>query len=175
MTITLEEFYDKHKETVVAIYQTGSTVFGVENPRNADYIFCLRTRADAEKIQDDIVWLKRSSDGKINIFLCFLDEPQIPSPIKYYAIVMHYNKLLYGSSVDLYQVLDHRDEQIEFLKRIVTVAKGKRWVYVYVLAIVLQRDSYELTDEDISIIKAIHEDGITEEQKAFVVAIAKSL
>ena len=172
MNLTLEEFYNKHKDTIVAIYQTGSTVWGIDSDHDIDYAVCLRTRADAEKIKDDIVWLKRSSEKRADVFLYYLDEKP---PICYYTIIMHFNELLYGTPADLYQVLDHREEQIAFLKRFVNVATGKRWVHVYVLAVVLQRNSYELNRKDYATIKAIHDDGITEEQKAAIIAIAKSL
>lgn len=175
MNLTLEEFYNKHKDTIVAIYQTGSAVLGIDSDHDIDYAVWLRTRSDAEKIKDDIVWLKRSSEKKVDVFINCIDEPQEPSPFKYYSALIHYNELLYGTPVSLYQVLDHREEQVAFLKRFVNVATGKRWVHVYVLAVVLQRNSYELNRKDYATIKAIHDDGITEEQKAAIIAIAKSL
>ena len=39
--MTLEEFYNKNKEHIVAIYQAGSTTLGIESQHDVDYdVYC---------------------------------------------------------------------------------------------------------------------------------------
>ena len=42
--MTLEQFYNKNKEHVVAIYLAGSKIFGIESQHDVDYaVFCRDT------------------------------------------------------------------------------------------------------------------------------------
>lgn len=171
--MTLEEFYNKNKEHIVAIYQAGSTTLGIESQHDVDYDVYCYDASHCRAIVGDIEWLKRSAGGKMDVFVHYLGEEHRP---KFWSVHLHYQKLLFGEPVALYQVLEHREEQTALLKRLVNVAKGKVWASVYVLAVVLQRNDYTLSDEDYAIVKEIYSNhDATSEQKAAMAAIANSL
>ena len=87
-----------------------------------------------------------------------------------------YWKLLFGEPVELYDVLEHRGEQVALLKDLVKSSSGKIWASIYVLLKVLQRNSYQLTEEDYTVIKSIYKNrDAFPEQKEIICDAANSL
>lgn len=172
--MSLEEFYSNNKQHIVAIYQGGSGSFGVDSTHDIDYIIFFGNREDYNATQDAVERLKGSNAGvKVDVFIHYVNENHKPV---FWSVQQRYWKLLFGKPVSVYDVLEHRDEQTVLLKRLVNTAKGKAWATIYVLAAVLQRNDYTLSDEDYTIIREIYSNGdATPEQKAAIRDIANAL
>lgn len=171
--MTLEQFYNKNKEHVVAIYLAGSKIFGIESQHDVDYAVFCRDAADSRTIVGDIEWLKRSVDRKVDVFIHYVGEVHRPV---FWLVHEKYWKLLFGEPVELYDVLEHRGEQVALLKNLVKSSSGKIWASIYVLLKVLQRNSYQLTEEDYTVIKSIYKNrDAFPEQKEIIYDAAASL
>lgn len=171
--MTLEEFYNKNKPHIVAIYLAGSSSIGVDSTHDTDYAIYFRNTADYEAVREDIEWLKRSNERHIDVFIHYVGETHKPM---FWSVHQKYWKLLHGEAVKLYDVLEHKDETTSLLKKLVNTANKKTWGSVYLLAMVLKRQSYTLADEDYQVVRDIYASGnVPDEVRAKIVAVANAL
>ena len=171
--MTIQELYNKHKESIVAIYQTGSVCFDIESNHDKDYAIYFESTVDYEKVREDIEFFRREQEKRPDVFIHYTNEEH--KPVIWSYQFQHW-KLLHGNAVlGLYDILQHTEECINLTKKLVGIVTGKNWYHVYILAKVLSSGTHKLVEADKKIIADIYANGITDGHKALIMSMVSNL
>lgn len=168
--VTLQEFYEQHKDKILAIYQGGSKCFGIPSEHDEDYNIFVRSEADRDELLPYLLSFRaehKEVGEKADLFPHIVGEE---FKIYYWSYQPQFWKLVHGADVEgRWDILQHKREMLPLTKRLARHPDdSKIWYHVYILAKVLSTDAFELTEQDKKIICDIYQNGITAEYKTLI-------